>query len=86
VPANYGACPLNDAMCLCSTTSVVEGVGSCVIDACKVQSERDATIRYMLGVCQSFVRPLAGPRTRLITCLYCAPTSRVSLFLYPPTS
>ena len=56
VPAYYGACPSNDTTCLCSTPSVVQDVGSCVIKACTVQTERDATIAYMLGVCQSFVR------------------------------
>ena len=56
VPAYYGPCPSNDTTCLCSTPSVVQDVGSCVIKACTVQTERDATIEYMLGVCQSFVR------------------------------
>lgn len=56
VPALYGACPSNDTLCLCKTSAVVQAVGSCVIQACTVQDERDTTIRYMLDVCKSFVR------------------------------
>ena len=61
VPANYAACPSNDTLCLCQTPAVIQAVGSCIIQSCTVQDEREATMRYMLDVCQSFVRQLAGP-------------------------
>jgi len=60
VPASYGACPKNDAVCLCSDPTVVQDVANCVIRACTDQDDLEATIAYMYGVCQSYVRLISG--------------------------
>jgi hypothetical protein len=84
VPSNYGTCSSNDTLCLCSTPSVVQAVGACIFEACTVQDDRDATIAYMLGVCQSFVCRLPGPVHA--SCLHYMSMFRVSPSQYHPPS